>query len=356
MRRERISPIGLDVGSRCVKAAQVAVRAGGGPARVIAGACFARLEPDTPVSAREMDRVAGALDRLGFAGRECVASVDRASLITAELELPPTGSGAPREQIARLELARTHRREPAGFEMGLWEVPAPARAGPGAHALAVACPHERAESILDAAHSAGLDVIALDHPGCALARLGAVTGGPTRAILDLGWSAGVLVLARGGAVLYERVIEGGSLSALHAGVVAHTGLDLGVVETLLGDGAWSELAGARRGEKLLDRTVRCVNEYADAVGRELKLSMDYLAHRFPAGAKEGASVGHVDLVGGGAACAGVVERLAQRSGLELRALRPSDVLGADAGVLPIASAPSLSLAVGLALRAGEGDA
>ena len=67
MRRERISPIGLDIGSRCVKAAQVALRAGGEAARVVAGACFARLEPDTPVSAREMERVAGALDRLGFA-------------------------------------------------------------------------------------------------------------------------------------------------------------------------------------------------------------------------------------------------------------------------------------------------
>jgi len=351
--RSRVSAIGLDVGWRCVKAAQTAARAGS--MRVIAAACFERAEPGEPVSAREMERIAAVLDRSGFVGRRCVIGVDRASLLMSELELPPSGTGAPREQIARLELARAHRREATGFELGLWDVPAPARSGGGAHALAVACPHEQAEAVLDVAESAGLIVTALDHPGCALARLVTVGDGRerVRAILDLGERAGVLTLVRAGVVLFEREIESCSIGGLLGRIAEQTGLDCAAARVLLDGDTWQSVEGARRGKPLLDRAARCVNDYAQAAGRELRLSLDYLEHRFPPGPNETGLVGHVDMVGGGAACDGVITRLGERSGLALKVLRPADLLGAAEGALRTASLPATCLAAGLALRATE---
>ncbi len=345
----RFSPIGLDVGTRCVKAAQVAWRAG--TARVTSAVCFDRAEPGAPAGAAEMERLASVLDRAGFAGRRCVIGVDRAVLMTAEIELPPEGSGAPREQIARLELARAHRREPAGFEVALWDVPAPPRSG-GTHALAAACPHERAEEILDAAERAGLDAVALDHPGCALARFAAAGAGSdrVRAVLDLGAQRGRLTLARAGSVLFEREIDSCSVGALHARIAEQTGLEELAVGVLLSGEMLAGAEGARRGRPVLDRAARCVNDYADAAGRELRLSLDYLEHRFPPAPGERGLVEHVDLVGGGAACEALVARLAERAGVPLKVMRPADVLGTEEGALGWASRPGLSLAAGLALR------
>jgi len=347
------SAIGLDIGTRRVKAAQVARV--GNSTRVVACADFERIEPGAPISAREMDRAAGVLERKGFEGRECVVSMDRALLLTSELELPPLGSGAPREQIARLELARAHRREPDGFEVALWEVPGPVRSGPGAHALVTACPHDRAEALLDAAEGGGLDIAAIDHPGCALARLMRVADARTRAVLDLGWSAAVLVLVRAGTVLYERAIDGGSIRALSERMSEQTGLNAGALDVLMSDVSWETSSSARRGRQVADRASRCVSEFAEAVGRELKLSIEYLARRFPADAGD-APVEHIDLAGGGAGLSGVVARLTEKSGFAMPALRPADVLGAQEALLRAASAPALSVAAGLALWAGEAEA
>lgn len=349
----RLSPIGLDVGAKRIKAVQLSRRAGG--ARVVACAAFDRLEPDSPPSAREMDRVGAVLERTGFLGRECVVAADRAGLMTSELELPPEGSGAPREQIARLELARAHKREPAGFEMGLWDIPAPARSGTaGAHALATACPHERAEAVLDAAEAAGLDVSVIDHPSCALARV-ACRGAAAapRAILDLGWSSAVLVLVRSGTVLFERSIEGGSLRRLWARIAEQPGISHGVIDVLLTDHAPADPGAARRGRSPADRAARCVHEFAEAVGRELRMSAEYLARRFPAAPGEAAPAEQIDLVGGGAHLPAVVAQIAERSGCVLRPFRPADVLGADDRVLGAASSPALCTAAGLALRDAE---
>lgn len=352
--RSGLSPIGLDVGARHVKAVQLAL--GAGAPRVVAAACFPRVEPGAALSGREMERAAGVLDRTGFVGRACVVAVPRSALLTAELELPPSGSEAPREQIARLELARVHRREASGFELGVWEIPAPARAGPGAHALGVACPHDAAEGLLERVETAGLEVSALDHPGCALARLASRGGVRTRALLDLGWSAAVVVLVRDGVVLYERVIEGGAFESLYASLREQTGFEGSVIDELLAGDAWSAHEGTRRGRHVLDRAVRCVNTHTERVARELSLSLGYLDTRFPRQGDDGAAALPVDLVGGGAACVGVVERLVRLAPAGMGVLRPADMMGVDEGVLRVCASPSLCLAAGLAARREEGGA
>src|SRR5437667_135061 len=80
--------------------------------------------------------------------------------------------------------------------------------------MGAACPHESAEELLAPVEGAGFEVVALDHPGWALARC--LPNAGARAVLDLGWTGAVLVLVHEGAVRYERAIEGGALGALHA--------------------------------------------------------------------------------------------------------------------------------------------
>jgi Tfp pilus assembly PilM family ATPase len=241
--------------------------------------------------------------------------------------------------------------------MGLWEVPPSARSGPGVHALAVACPHERAEEVLAPAEAAGLDVVAMDHPGRALARLASARDPAPRACLDLGWSAAVLVLVRAGRVLYERAIEDGALSSLMERLRQHTGLADEVIAALL-CGPLRAGGQSRRSDNAIDRAGRCLDAHAEALARELTRSLEYLGHRFPGlgGSGEASVAAHMDVAGGGALVPGLVERLGRCASGPLRGLRAADVLEADEGLVAEVSSPALCQAAGLALAGRGGDA
>ena len=121
----RPGPIGLDIGARQVKAVQLA-SVGRDGRRVLAAASFPRATPNQPRDADEAARVAEVLDRQGFVGRTVVVGLGPAQLMSSMLELPARAPGVPIEQIARMELARVHGRDAAGFEFAQWEVPSPA--------------------------------------------------------------------------------------------------------------------------------------------------------------------------------------------------------------------------------------
>src|SRR5690606_26804280 len=127
------SPIGIDVGARSIKAAQLG-RAG----RAWGVRTLARLTRSTPglPGAAEAVRLADSLGRLGFQGRRVVLAVPEDRLLTSVFELPPRSSGAPLEQMAIMELARSVRRDARSLEAACWEVPAPTRAGAGTHLMA----------------------------------------------------------------------------------------------------------------------------------------------------------------------------------------------------------------------------
>ena len=125
---EKRSPIGLDVGARQVKAVQLARAAGTSSGwHVALAASFPRSEAGVPVSPAEAKRIADVLFRKGFSGGEVVLAVPPDKLLREILELPPRGAAVPHEQIARMELSRTHRCAPDSFELGCWDLPAPAR-------------------------------------------------------------------------------------------------------------------------------------------------------------------------------------------------------------------------------------
>ena len=89
-----------------------------------------------------------------------------------------------------MELSRLHNIAPDSFEMAYWDLKAAAGSKPVTHTLAVACPHEAANALLDVFEDAGFQVAALDVRGAAAARACAPLLLPApqiTAILDLGW-------------------------------------------------------------------------------------------------------------------------------------------------------------------------
>lgn len=355
--RLRISacgPIGLDVGSRAIKAVQAAP-AGDGTWRLEAAVSVPRAEPGAPLSERELERLLGVLDRHGFVGTEFAIASPPEALMSAALELPPRSPGVPIEQIARLELARSHRRDPASFEMAVWDVPIPSRAGEGTHLMAVACPHEGVEAVLTVFDALGMDVSSVDVRPCALARacspLAGAAPGMT-AILELGWSRGLLVLLYQNVVVYERTMEEGAVGALHAKVRDLLGADPDVVDYVLGVIApRTPPSERRRVGEVPGRAGRLVSAFVEGLVRELSLSLGYISGRYPATAGGGrGAVDRLLLAGGGALMPGLASRLADGLNVEARVITAADLAAAPDEILPECSSPALVAALGLAQR------
>jgi Tfp pilus assembly PilM family ATPase len=135
------------------------------------------------------------------------------------MELPARLSGAPAEQIVRMELSRLHTIPPDSFEMAYWNLQAANPSRPVTHALAVACPHAAANAILDIFEGAGFHVTALDVRSAAAARACGPLVLPApqiTAIMDLGWQATTLLFVCGRSLVYERSLDSASMADLAA--------------------------------------------------------------------------------------------------------------------------------------------
>jgi Tfp pilus assembly PilM family ATPase len=321
----RRAPIGLQVSGRWIKAIQFRpAKRPGQPPAIVACARLAKqaaghepAESGAPapapahLTAADAATLAGVLERQGFIGRRVVLVAPRDTLLTEVLELPPRASGAPIEQLARIELARVSRCEPDSFELGTWDLPTSSGSGPQP-VFAVGMPHARSEPLVATLDAAGLEVVAIDTPGCSLARacgpllarpaVSAASGGLLNAVLDVGWNTTLLVAvfcgpasAGRGVVVYERSIMESGLRRVFESLQSRLGLDPGAVEVLLDtdDPASQDAADPR---SALRREARvCVGEYLEAIAPEVQRSLAYLAHRY-----QGWAPGRLLLTGDGA--------------------------------------------------------
>src|SRR5438067_4365512 len=117
------SLIGLDLGSRVVKATQLQWSRRGWRVRAVAAVPRA-LEQSPEQTAAQL---AGVLERQAFAGRRVILGAPVRKLVCEMLDLPPRTSGAPIEVIAKAELGQAARLESRRFEMCCWDVPSSAR-------------------------------------------------------------------------------------------------------------------------------------------------------------------------------------------------------------------------------------
>jgi len=272
--------IGLDIGSRWIKAVQLGRITGGAkvPAR---WAAWPRLMPGMPMSEEESGRALEILGARGFSGVDVVIGATETHGVCADLDLPGGVSSQARHGVAVLEACRVMKLTPGTFELALWELPRPARSGEGVLASAFVLSHESADALLDPLESAGLRVRGIDVVSAAVARAMVRPGPETLDLLiDVGVSGARFSVASGGRVVYHRRIDELGLSRLVGACL----------ERVRGCPRAAESA-----VDLLRFETPGASEISEGLISEAIVSVEYAWHRYP-----DREPGRVHVVGGGA--------------------------------------------------------
>lgn len=313
-------PIGIDIGARRFMAAQLDATG----ETVAAATALPRTDSSGVPSPEEIRRLWSVLERGGFAGHRVILAAPADKVVGSVLELPKTQALAT-AQLARMEVARTHKCAPEAMEVGCWELPAAARAGKSVQVMASACRHEDLTPLLDAFESQGFEVEAVDLRSCALARVATKLpkdGDESRkdravtAILDLGWTGATLVLLHRDTIVYERRISEGGLQKLHDELLRRLHIDAEIADFLMGLGTRSDEA-----EQALPPDVDAlIANHAESLATELAASFEYAAHQY-----HDAGVSNLNLCGTGACVNGLDEHLRTHLSVPTAALRPAQV-------------------------------
>ncbi len=378
----RYTPIGVDVGSRQIKAMQLSDPGGGEPLKVESAVVLPRLAPNEPLNGDELFRLGQVFERQGFAGRQVVTAVPVEQLTMESLELPPRKSGAPLDQIAEQELGQSQSLADHEFEMSMWDLPTPARSGDRTHVMATACTHEHAGQLVDLWEQHGFHLVALDIHAWAAARACALRPqgeGEMVAVLDLGATHALLTVVFEGVVIFERLLNDGGLSTLYEALHRQFGLDdpmtsylVRRVESQPDDGApkcdepsqaaEDEVPTAtavieatqqatsdrsprvRQSDRAIGDVQNAIGQYVGKLFEEVQLSLSYSSHRYPT-----ATLARLALLGGGAQLPSVVEELSSRLAVTTAAVHPARLANCPPGLIRTCDSPALTVAYGLAL-------
>lgn len=340
------TPIGVDMDGRRVKAVQLRRTRHGWALQ--AAAAFDHPDLGAPTGEPTVHRLTEVLYRQGFAGTDLIVSVPSDRQLSSLLELPPRDSGAPVEQLARMELARTHERSPDSFAMECWDLPDTSRAARNTCLMAVACEHEDAEQILDVFEQEGMTISALDVQSCALARAclaNSESDGAMTAILNVDWQTVRLVLVHGTDVVYERALTEGALGPLHETLAESLHAEPDVVTHLLHEvGLTDKQLGDATGQgQPVDLRRRLTSHFGTMI-EELRHSMAYAAHRYP-----DRPIERLVMTGMGAAVAGLPDHLTGALQIDAAPMAPADVVDCPQTLLAMCNEPDLMTALGLAM-------
>lgn len=344
------SPIGLAIGARHIHAVQLCRGRRDETPRLAVAAGFRRAEPGASVSVSELERVRDALDRQGFVGAGVVLVAPGDRIIGGVLDVPPRSSGAPLDQIVRNELARGNRVEASQIECGWWELPPGVRETEGCQVIALACRHEDSLALLEPCTAAGLDVVAIDAPGPALARaVRAKVAGQSglSGVLEVGAESALLVVLRGGTIVYERLLAEGGTQNTVALLVRKLAVDEQTAEFLLGrvgvDGSDVELADEA---ELVAEARAVIAESADQLASEVHASAAYAGRRYAE------DMQRLLLIGTGAAVPGLGDRIARRLEVPASLATLGDLYPTreNARTSALWSSPAAILAAGLAMH------
>ncbi len=305
----RGSPIGLDVGSRVIKAVQLG-RAHG-ERGVTASVSITRVRPGEAIDRDEVQRLSRVLSQQGFSGRQLVVSAPSEQLMTAVIDMPPRDSGAPYDLIASQEFARLQSQEPGQFEVAWWDIPQPPRSS-SAKVMAVGCAHADTDPMLDVLIGCGFDVIAMDSGMCAAVRACRKQIGSSEsisAVLDLGWGSARLGLIHGGVVVFDRTLPGSGMEKFHGRVSESLHIELAEADCLIQSVG---MMGDDYGPDQDDAKTHAVapmlrpifTSYFKDIGKDLEASFEYASHQYP-----DAKPNRLILVGGGGTVPGLAEYL-----------------------------------------------
>jgi Tfp pilus assembly PilM family ATPase len=339
------SPIGIDAGSKYLRAVQA--RRDGVAWHIEAAASIPRQHPGAPVTEHEVSRFAALLDRQGFCGRDVVLAVPDEMVLGGVLKLPPRSSGAPLEQISRMEISRMHKCEPGTFEMAGWDLPSVGRGTDTTQVMAAACTHRDADALLDLFEPAGLTVTALDTSAWALARACApLLGADITGILDIGWSATCLVMLYDGVVIYERTIPDAGVKVLYDQLTRRTGLDPQVIDLLLLDTTAAPPEERRQTDVDFAAQLRSLTAaHGETMAQEIEQSFSYAAHKYHDATGRG-----LLLTGGGACIAGICKAIGGISSIDPQPAAVTSLAQCTGPLVQSCDNPALTKALGLALH------
>jgi len=340
------SPIGIDIGARYIKAAQLKRSARGWT--ILAAANLPRQNPEAPIDVAEAGRLTAALGRQGFVGKNAIVAMPAEKLMTGMLDLPPAGSGAPIDQIARMELARMQGWDPKAFEMVYWLLPPSPQTKGQTQVLAAGCTHNDANAVLDVLENAVLHVHALDTHVCALVRAYApllVGSAGVVGVMDIGWKCCHLVALHHGAVIYERSLPEAGIARLSQTLSDQLGLTPAELEVLFTQvGLEPPPAGSAEAEDDPFENVRgAMVGHFDRMLDAIRAPLSYAMQQYP-----GTSVERLLLAGGGASIPGLAQRLASMLQLDTQVVRPGDLAECPNSLLDKCSTAGLTVAIGLA--------
>lgn len=339
--------VGIDLDTHTMRAAKVATTPGG--RTLHAWISIPRSVPGTSlaVHASDAQRLADALERRGMLADEATLALAPASLLRANAELPPAASGAPLAQLAAMELARVHRRDPGTLTTGWWPVPPPERGPDGTSAHVVGVPNDECETLLSTLADHGVHISRIDARELALRRACAplLPEPGAAAILDLGWSNATVIVIHRGMVAFERSLDDASISTLAASLATALGIDaehaaLALLSFGLNESAWADTEQQAKGLSVM-------GGFAETLVREVRASLAYAAHRYPS-----TEISTLVCAGSHASMPGLTPKLAHSLGVEVVAAT-CDALATIAEGEPHDHSCAMAAAIGLAIPALE---
>ena len=140
-------------------------------------------------------------------------------------------------------------------------------------------------------------------------------------VLNLGWTAAVLVVVHDGIVVYERALTEHGMNRLHGRLITKLDMDRDVADHLLHElGLRCDEPETREGSELLAVVRSYISNHLDRLIVELKTSLSYASQEYP-----DRELDRLLVHGDGALVPGLVEQLGDRLDLATRTLAPTDV-------------------------------
>lgn len=323
-RRTNLTPIGLDIGPSCVRAAQLERTDGGW--RILRVSSWNRrgIEDSNVASAGFAGRIKRSILQSGYHGRHAVAglSVPEVELHALEIPVQADSTGVDRiGQAVRWEMERVTSIPADEAASDYWQLPSTKVSN--TTTIGAAGKSSAVEAATELARASGLECECVDSTACALSRLGVVAGyggGDSPlvwGVLDVGQRLLRLVVSLGETPVLVRTLGGGSqawteriaesLELSNDAAETHKREHgIGVRETDGGTGASAEIAGMILASLLSEL------DYAVA---EIERSYEYVMRCYPT-----QSLGALMLAGAGSDLAGLDDYLAKKLGVDVSGL------------------------------------
>jgi len=326
LRRGQSGLIGIDVGSRYLKIAQVDFRGGVFHLR---GARLIELE-QTPGGAGHVEEwslgslVREAVGSTEFHGRRIACVLPNSCYQETSVDIEPTPD-RPVEETARGHVSQTGSLGESGSAVDFWKIPLPPSSG--------ACSRESyrmvrvSESVVKKVgmdfQKAGFHLHCVDGPAMARARCTRIqdplASQDNLAVLDWGYSLATLTFIVQGIPVFSRALRDCSYSRLLQVTARELGMTQSNTDVLLRQYGLPGVEPPPRGRELIRQTILdTLRPAIHQMGDELQRTMAYLERKFPRCRPE-----RLLLTGGGAALNNGAHWLSRISGLKAHCWSPS---------------------------------